>query len=646
MQLFEKQAVILYSLLTASSPKTGNVLSKKTNLSLKTVKKEIDLLNDMSDYMGFQITSRYGIGYEIEVIDETHYNDFKRAFTSIYHRNHYFKDNQNERAHFIVRRLLSNDGNLFLDDLASECYCSLSIINRDMVQVKEILSSYNIKVKNHTSHGLRIEGNEWDIRLAFIGEHKIYKNFNKDIIHEERDFGRFFFENEDAYAQVRNILKEELVKAKVLIPQINFAKIIYMILLSFSRKKYFEHLKNADTSIEQRKTSRMFQVSKTIYERLEAQYDVLWEEIDVLYLTTLLKSYRILKYDAFLEVTNYEKSIELAEQFIDYFDLYVPIKHYDLTEFKQDLSCNLETFGYRCRHNIHIDPDSVINFQKDGLINVDHSLILAKFLKEKTNWKFNILDVLSLYHLFALLNRKLVNQNVKKVMIISKFGYYYAKNMCANFERLEMSCSIEFIPVEFFELDQFDINEFDFVCTDIVDAKQKGFNDDIIELYYYRTHAELNAFINQINCPKEYQKKDLIDEKTILYVDNIEDKEDLMEFVQFKVLNEFENGLEYLKDIEERSKMLNPLRKNQIAILRSFKDTINESFFKIIVSDKPFKWDDGMCEMVFLYNVNNNDISTLNYFTRFISKMLHRDEVLFTFNSQTDISMLKNILKE
>lgn len=43
MRVIKKQAIIMYSLLNANEPISGLVLAKQSGLSLKTVKKEIDL---------------------------------------------------------------------------------------------------------------------------------------------------------------------------------------------------------------------------------------------------------------------------------------------------------------------------------------------------------------------------------------------------------------------------------------------------------------------------------------------------------------------------------------------------------------------------------------------------------------------------
>lgn len=644
MRLFEKQAVILSSLLKAEEPIPGTVLSKKSSLSLKTVKKEIDLINDYAHTLGFQIVSHYGVGYEIEISDKPVYEQFRVSFLSAYLRNFYFKDNQNERVHYIVRRLLSNRGDLFIDDLADECCCSNSIINRDMIQVKAVLRDYDLTVRSRTAHGLALEGNEWGIRLALIREHKILKNFSKELPVQEDDFMRFFLTQQGVYERLRPLVIEECSRCQVYVPYSLIAKVVYMLILTITRKQYCSQLKLRPQTMKEAENQPVYHAALNILQTLQRTYDVQAEELDVQSLAVYLLCCQEILPDRFVRLACRNKIEALADGFIQYLDQIIPVCGYDLSEFRQNLCCNLAMLASRAANRFHMDWDLVADYKNDGLLNLDFCLILSEYLQKKTDLKVRLNDVLVFYPVFSLLMISLLKQHKKKVLIVSRHGYFYAGNLAQKFQNAESSYQIECLPAEYMKLSQMDMQDIDFIATDI-GSVYRQYQPNSIQIHYFRTKKEFGTFFNEVCKPKILQKNNFFKPDNLIYACGIEDQHDFYNWLR-PLLKKDQNVEEFIREVQRRSEILTPLRKNQIAVVKGIRDVLNRTFFYLIVLDKPIRWDEGVCSLVALYNVKGNDLVLMHYFSDFISRFIHKDNLEFTGNRSLDYSHLLQIIME
>ena len=132
MNLYRKQATILVNLFSSDEPINGVLLSQRSNVSLKTLKKEIDEINEGFSDKGFAIVSRTGLGYEIEVHEPVIFNEFKNETKAMFYRNEFFRNSQADMIHYIIRQVLVKD-NTYINQIANDCFCSISTVNRCMI---------------------------------------------------------------------------------------------------------------------------------------------------------------------------------------------------------------------------------------------------------------------------------------------------------------------------------------------------------------------------------------------------------------------------------------------------------------------------------------------------------------------------------
>lgn len=64
------------------------------------------------------------------------------------------------RQHSILKRLLLESDHAFIDDLAENLFVSRSTISNELVEIKEKLKPYHLKIESKPSIGLYVVGEE------------------------------------------------------------------------------------------------------------------------------------------------------------------------------------------------------------------------------------------------------------------------------------------------------------------------------------------------------------------------------------------------------------------------------------------------------------------------------------------------------
>ena len=630
--MFKKEIFVLHSLIEANEPISGINLFKKTGLSIKTIRTAIDSLNQFSKEYGFRIISKTRIGYEVEIIDQDQYLNFKERFLRMYHRNMYFSKNQDERVHFIIRRILTNEGNLYLDDLADECYCSRSVINRDMIAVKDIFHYYKLRLINHTNNGLILKGNEWHIRLLLIREHKIFNSFNRSVFtYEEDDFQNIFLSDEstELYEYIRNTILTVLSSEKILLKFGNLAKMINMTILTLSRKRFEDNLYIDQDILSNHRHTNSYKLAEKIFTKIVDKYDFNISEKDLMIYTAYLNCNITFRYQELDQFFTKDILIKIINGFFVYLETYLPIKDNNVSKIKEELVLTLMDYHHNYELGIDYRQEFVENYIRDGLLASDLCIVFYQYLKKSSYPNIDIGDALSFYNIFSNLIVTLGKQVDIKVIVLSRYGKTYSEMICQRLKDIRSIFNVEFLPLEFTEIINFNVNAYDYLITDLKKEQVPKCDIDVLYLFDYRKKDDLIKLIRSLNTPKQLVYNNLFDKDTVKYVSSINNKEQLYEYIIKDILCNSDNAEVFIDQIEQRNAILSPNRKNQFVILKSNEDVLKKDIFKIVILDRPINFDKEAQSIIIIYNIKENRVPELLFINNLISSLLHKDKLEF-----------------
>ena len=193
-----RQEQLLY-ILANEEIYTSKYLSKKLNVSTKTIHNEIKLLKSIMENFSLDIQSLKSKGYRLISINQ------QAVSKNITYAKEHFVSNYNiyqnplERSHAIIHLLLNYEEYILIDDLAEQFSVERSSISRDLKYIRNCLSPYQLQVITKPHYGIKISGNELNKRLCLV----------EYTYHQKNGFQRMVILQKELIDEIQLILEKD-----------------------------------------------------------------------------------------------------------------------------------------------------------------------------------------------------------------------------------------------------------------------------------------------------------------------------------------------------------------------------------------------------------------------------------------------------
>lgn len=160
---------------------TSQEIASGIDVSNRTARKYLHLLEDaLKKEAVATIDAKQGNGFQLKIEDSKKFdvfylNEVKEQSTS--------KDittiqESNDRQYYILNRLFFEQSAVYVDAIADELFVSRSTISNDLVEIKKLITPYQIELQSKSNKGIFVVGNEQNIR------HFIMNYFFMDRLHD------------------------------------------------------------------------------------------------------------------------------------------------------------------------------------------------------------------------------------------------------------------------------------------------------------------------------------------------------------------------------------------------------------------------------------------------------------------------------
>ncbi|MDR1793872.1 MAG: helix-turn-helix domain-containing protein [Erysipelotrichaceae bacterium] len=633
-----KDFLVVFHLLSQSNPLSGIHLEKLTGLKIKTIKRIITIFNGNIANSGLEIAAATGSGYSVVVQDEEKAKEFKRTFFIRYNRNLYFDDNANEFIHFFIRLILFRKEGIFIADIAEKTFYSISKINHDIIQVKRIFQRYQLYLQNHTNKGLQIAGNEWNIRMLMLYEHKVFLNFPRNLLSDEWEFEKWFLPGSDVFSSISSIFKQKLSQYQLVIPFNIVIRAVNLIVLSVTRRKYRDELVFSNESKAYHQKTATYHFCEDLYSTLSSLLDVVdYDERDILSLTAFLNCHVLEVKDDFRSFSDYLSLRRLANEFVNCLHQLIPVNHFsNLPVLKEWLTKYLITFTNRYRLSLPLDSEDYRRVEKDGLINLKFCNILYDFLKQNGYPLIRAVDAISFYDLFVSFLLENETPVVLRVFLVSGKGSRFVQVTKQRIETLYSQIGFSFfVSNQTFiskEEKQNMSKHYDLVVTDLPEFETRNITIPVFYLYDNKHSSDYEPLAQILNTLTRLDPRSCFTPQDF-YHTSLFDKEDFYRWVKEHFANEIEPDA-YLQDLKNQEDFLAFTRKNNLCLVSSLRDFFHRTFIKVLINDRQLKWGDAFCQLIVIYNVAGNDINQLKTIGAYLVNFLNNDNVVKIQNGQ------------
>ncbi|AOR22536.1 BglG family transcription antiterminator [Clostridium taeniosporum] len=261
----------LFTILEMLVNSNGNTLkdfSDELNVSTRSIRNYLKQLEDEIPREIAEIIKTNNSKYSLNIKDEKEFKELlklnrkqKQKFTQL--------NNPEERVDYLINKLVGLDEIVTIDDLAEEMNVGRTTLVKDLKKVDHKLKEYALVLKRKTNSGIKIEGDEINLRLIIL-EH-ICKTYNDSIILLENN--NILTEEKviKLQEQIVNYLKEnKLSVTEALIN--NLIRYIAVMLIRLENNKKINTLQSQYKIIKESEEYEIGKNIKNIIEVIENQH--------------------------------------------------------------------------------------------------------------------------------------------------------------------------------------------------------------------------------------------------------------------------------------------------------------------------------------------------------------------------------------
>lgn len=144
---------------------------QKYNVSKRTIQNDISYLMRISPRNGYQIQTKRGQGYLLEVTNEELYRDFIDSL------NEGVTIQNKERPRHLLAYLAIRDNYISMEQIAEFFLVSKTLVKNDMSDVEKLAKQYHLKIERRSHYGVRIVAQD-----KFLKKYLVDEYLNQNVI--------------------------------------------------------------------------------------------------------------------------------------------------------------------------------------------------------------------------------------------------------------------------------------------------------------------------------------------------------------------------------------------------------------------------------------------------------------------------------
>ena len=587
---------------------TGKELAKLLNVSDRTIRSDIDVINKFYDCL--LIKSNKRLGYQI---------DEALLFKQDIETKELIPQNSHERCVYIIRELLFKSKEINLIALQDQVFVSGYSIDNDIKKIRKMISEYPslklIRSKNYIS----LRGNEADKR-------KLYKQLLTEETH-----GNFLNLNSIAdlwsnfdLLEIKDILEDVCELYNYQIREIDFPMIMIHAGVAIERIINRNYI-NSKTAKHHLNNNIEYQISYEFFHRVSKTIDIeLVEDEVVLFAQLLIGSYQKDDEDENLDKLLNQIVDAVIKEVKDYFD----INFSKDKDFKLGLKMHLQLLLERQQNNVTITNIYLQEIKRKYPLVFEMAIRAGEVIADicKINVKENELSFLAL-HLGAAYDRVNSIKRYRAVIIIPH--NQMLSNMCID--KLKLRFEERMVIVKrygFYEETMIKQQEPDLIITTV--PLKHNLNIPTVQITLFVNYEDESKVFQTLNLldKQRYHEDFVVLVNELIRPDlfhvkkQMASSKEVIGFLCDELISKNLADERYKEDVFKRESVSATSFVNGFAVPHSIEITSKESCISIMILDKPVKWGDFEVKLVLLLAIRDTDSHLLKIFFDWLSSIV------------------------
>lgn len=604
-----RQLAILKELSCNTTYITQQELCDKFHIQPRTLRDDIKNIRNQLATHGASIIQKYNQGYILQVDQETSFFNFlKQQFST---NEHQYPQTQQERIIFYIRYLLIHPSYISNQQLADEIFISKSTLQQDLKLVKKALQPYHLTLQTKLGYGVKISGNEADIRHCLFDYYFTYTTPKKHQV--------FSKQRKQHLEQLITTIFEQHHFQLV---DVGFSNLIIHLLITLYRIEHGTYLKQS-ISLDQQANHEEITIANHICDQLEQHYhlEIPMEERQYIALHLIGKrSYSI-------EDEQYIRP-EILNAINHIFTLIKKQFHLDLTgniDLFTALALHIQPMLDRANYHISIPIAPIENIVTKYPLAYELSLETIHHLSTIFHIEIDPQEVsfLTLHYALALQKQE---KTQKRVLIVCSSGMGTAKLLHHQISTILAQYPVIIETKALFGLSTSILDQYDLVFTTIPISIPTKTN--IIPIHYDLSQIDHQAITQAYTTTiQNHAVLGCLDEHLFFNHKTFKDKWECIDFM----INALQQQIPVPENchnlVYEREKLSSTNIGNHIAIPHPSQLIFEETKLVICLLDQPLLWDHSDVSIVILLCLKNDSGQSTQLFQGVFSIFLNPQNI-------------------
>ena len=279
---------IFRELMAVETPITGKYLATINQVTSRTIREDIKILDLSLVDNGAYIDSVMGQGYKLRITDEQLFRNYLKTISGDESAAEIgIPRLPEERITYLIKRFLLSESYIKLDDLADEMYVSKSTIQNDLAHVKKKLSLYDIRLEARPNYGLKVNADE--LKLRFCMAEYIFDR--KEGIARQLSKSHLTLLSQDELDSLVEIIVSQINIHQITVSDIAINNLVIHMAIAYKRIKAGYHVTLYQTDLDEILEQKEYQVAQEIVRKVEEKFHVDFPQEETAYIALTLTGY-------------------------------------------------------------------------------------------------------------------------------------------------------------------------------------------------------------------------------------------------------------------------------------------------------------------------------------------------------------------
>jgi len=628
------QVLELLELLNSREYRTASELAAQMGISEKTVRLRIKDLKETLCGQGAAISSRARYGYHLEILDAKRFACFREEMEAEQRKQ--LPENGQERSEYLLAYLLYRKEYVKIEELCDFLYVSKTTLSNSLKGVEAILKRYHLCLNRRPNYGIRMSGNEVDIRRLlsdyFIKRHCLV---GVDVSHQDQELHR-----------LAELVKGLQARYEIAMSEMSFENFVEYLYVAGKRMKAGYYLTVETDNLLQigMKEQAFIQELTRTMSQLD---DVEYTREEIYYLELYLAGKRMIgnmvENDSNFII--HEQTDRLAVAMMDLASREFGLALQGNFEVRMTLNQHLVPFDVRIRYDIPLKNPLLPEIKENYSLAYQIAMVASQVLREYYQKDIPEDEIGYFALIFALALERQKSGHRMNILVVCSTGKATSRLLKYKYEQ-EFAGYVNQIHVcDLSGLDKFDFRSIDYVFTTVPIAREIPVpivevglfleNDDIHKITDILKRGRVDHILRRFYRPER-----------LLTGITGRSKEDILYAICQVISRQEQVDEDFYEMVLEREAFVQMDYGNEITLPHPNRIASEETFAYVAVLPEPVIWNQSPVRVILLSSVGRKEEQDRQQFYEATARFALSRKAVQAFIKQPEYEMLMKLLQQ